>query len=78
MDTNKIELSMDDMELVNGGLDWDLKKTIGGSILGGGVGLVAGACVAVALSGPVGWCLAGGTLAGAAVVGAVRGSGLLD
>lgn len=76
MDMSRTELNMDELEQVNGG--WDLRKTIGGAVLGGGTGFFIGAAVAVGLSGPVGWCLAGGTLAGAAILGAVHGSEVLS
>ena len=75
MDTNKVELSMDELEMVNGG-EWSLRRFIGGAVLGGGTGAVAGAAVALLLSGPVGWCIAGGVVVGAGAVGAVCGSGV--
>ena len=78
MNNNMTELSMDKMELVNGGADFNVKKAIGGGVLGGGVGAVGGACAALLLSGPVGWCIAGGALVGAAAVAAIKGTGVLD
>ena len=44
MNNNMTELNMDEMELVNGGIDFDLRKAIGGAVPGGGVGAVGGAC----------------------------------
>ena len=41
---NMTELNMDEMELANGGIDFDVRKAIGGAVLGGGVGAVGGAC----------------------------------
>ena len=63
------ELTLDEMELVNGGWDW---KSFGlgagvGGILGG---LVAGTVAAgLVASGPVGWCMLGGAVAGGAALG---------
>ena len=71
---NMTELNTDEMELANGGIDFDVKKAIGGAVLGGGVGAVGGACAALLLSGPVGWCIAGGVAIGAAAVAVGRGT----
>jgi len=72
------ELNTDEMELANGGIDFDVKKAIGGAVLGGGVGAVGGACAALLLSGPVGWCIAGGVAIGAAAVAVGRGARVLE
>ena len=34
MNNNMTELNMDEMELVNGGIDFDLRKAIGGAVGG--------------------------------------------
>ena len=78
MNNNMTELNMDEMELANGGIDFDLRKAIGGAVLGGGVGAVGGACAALLLSGPVGWCIAGGVAIGAAAVAVGRGTRVLE
>jgi hypothetical protein len=75
---NMTELNTDEMELANGGIDFDVKKAIGGAVLGGGVGAVGGACAALLLSGPVGWCIAGGVAIGAAAVAVGRGTRVLE
>ncbi|MER2054844.1 MAG: hypothetical protein ABTB30_06115 [Clostridia bacterium] len=72
------ELNTDEMELANGGIDFDVKKAISGAVLGGGVGAVGGACAALLLSGPVGWCIAGGVAIGAAAVAVGRGTRVLE
>ena len=72
------ELNTDKMELANGGIDFDVKKAIGGAVLGGGVGAVGGACAEFLLSGPVGWCIAGGVAIGAAAVAVGRGTRVLE
>ena len=78
MENNMMELGMDEMELVNGGIEFNVMKAIGGGVLGGGVGAVGGACAALLLSGPVGWCIAGGVAIGAAAVAVGRGTRVLE
>lgn len=73
MNTNRIELSLDELEAVNGGWDW-LSAAMGGLIGGtggAGIGLMA---TAAAASGPVGWVILAGGAAGALAVGAITGN----
>jgi len=64
MNTNMNELTMDQMDMVNGG--FDLIGCIKGAVIGGTGGAVAGGC----LGGPAGAVL-GGVMGGA--VGAIVG-----
>ena len=74
MNTNMMELNLNEMEQVNGGWDW-LKAAMGsiiGGVGGAGIGLtVSGFLVA---SGPVGWAILAGGAAGAVAVGAITGN----
>ena len=74
MNSNMMELNLNEMEQVSGGWDW-LKAAMG-SIIGGaggaGIGLtVSGFLVA---SGPVGWAILAGGAVGAVAVGAIAGN----
>ena len=74
MNTNMMELNLNEMEQVNGGWDW-LSAAMGsiiGGVGGAGIGLtVSGFLVA---SGPVGWAILAGGAAGAVAVGAIAGN----
>ena len=48
MENNMMELGMDEMELVNGGIEFNVMKAIGGGVLGGAV---AGAAAVAAIKG---------------------------
>ena len=67
MNTNRMELNLNELEAVNGGWDWDSFFCAGGA--GAICGALAGGTLGICL-GPVGWC----ALAGAAVVGGVPGT----
>ena len=71
-DMNMMELSMDDMEQVIGGVNWD--RVCGFGWLGGSVGMAA-ATIGLLCSGPIGWG-ALGVMAGAGAVGAAVGGGI--
>ena len=73
MNTNMMELSMDEMEMVNGGINW-------GRVFGVGwttamVGLGAATFTVLAMSNPVGW-VAAGIVAGSMVAGGAAGGGI--
>ena len=67
MDTNTMELNLNEMELVNGGADpIQTAATAGaGGIVGGASGGVLGICLGLA-TGPIGWMALGGALLGGA------------
>ena len=63
---NRNELSMEDMDLVNGGVNWNKILT---AVTGGGImGAVAGTTIGL-ITGPVGWCALGGAVITAAAAG---------
>ena len=67
MDTNTMELNLDEMELVNGGADpiQTAAAAGAGGIVGGASGGVLGICLGLA-AGPIGWMALGGALLGGA------------
>ena len=67
MDTNMMELNLNEMELVNGGADpiQTAAAAGAGGIVGGASGGVLGICLGLA-SGPIGWMALGGALLGGA------------
>ena len=67
MDTNTMELNLNDMELVNGGADpiQTAAAAGAGGIVGGASGGVLGICLGLA-TGPIGWMALGGALLGGA------------
>ena len=67
MDTNTMELNLNEMELVNGGADpiQTAAAAGAGGIVGGASGGVLGICLGLA-SGPIGWMALGGALLGGA------------
>ena len=67
MDTNMMELNLNEMELVNGGADpiQTAAAAGAGGIVGGASGGVLGLCLGLA-SGPIGWMALGGALLGGA------------
>ena len=70
----KKELSLDEMEMVNGGINWD---RVAGISWGCGTFAAAIASVTVvAISGPIGWGIAAAAVGGAAVAGAAVGGGI--
>ena len=71
-DMNNTELTLDELEMVNGGVDTD--KVAGFGWFGGCVGMAA-ATIGLLCSGPIGWG-ALGVLGGAAAVGAAVGGGI--
>ena len=73
MNTNTMELNMNEMEMVNGGWNW-LSAAMGGLIGGTGGAAIGLLATAAAASGPVGWAILAGGAAGAAVVGAITGN----
>ena len=77
MNTNTMELSMEEMELINGG--FDLWGAIKGALIGAGTGAVGGAIGGAIIGGGVGaipGALAGALVGGAA--GAVAGGREMD
>ena len=75
MNTNTVELNLNDMEMVNGGWDW---SNFGlGAVTGGGLGFVIGGGAAVLASGPIGWAIAGAVI-GAGALGAAAGAGMVN
>ncbi len=72
MEMNRMELDLNDMALVNGGINWD--RVAGASWFGGTIGMGA-ASIALLCTGPIGWATAG-VLAGGAAIGAVVGGGI--
>ena len=75
MDTNKMELSMDEMEMVNGGKHGtDYKVSTIGTMAGAGAigGAGAGACIGSMI--PVVGTVVGGAVGG--VIGAAVGGGI--
>ena len=76
MNTNKemnmMELSLNDMASVNGGINWD--RVAGASLFGGSIGMAA-AGIGLLCIGPIGWATVG-VLAGGAAVGATVGGGI--
>ena len=71
MNTNRMKLSMDELEMVSGGDVWDRVK---GTLTGAGIGCVSGAICGFVTAGPIG-ALAGGVsgAAAGAVVGETAG-----
>ncbi len=67
MDTNTMELNLNEMELVNGGADpiQTVAAAGAGGIVGGASGGVLGICLGLA-TGPIGWMALGGALLGGA------------
>ena len=67
MDTNMMELNLNEMELVNGGADpiQTAAAAGAGGIVGGASGGVLGICLGLA-TGPIGWMALGGALLGGA------------
>jgi len=67
MDTNTMELNLNEMELVNGGADPIQTAAVAGAggIVGGASGGVLGICLGLA-TGPIGWMALGGALLGGA------------
>ena len=67
MDTDTMELNLNEMELVNGGADpiQTAAAAGAGGIVGGASGGVLGICLGLA-SGPIGWMALGGALLGGA------------
>ena len=67
MDTNTMELNLNEMELVNGGADPSQTAAAAGAggIVGGASGGVLGICLGLA-TGPIGWMALGGALLGGA------------
>ena len=74
MNTNAMELTLNEMEMVNGGFDWN--KCGIWSLFGGtaAAGLATLGTIAV-VSNPAGWVL-GAVFAGSAIAGAVAGGGI--
>ena len=52
MNTNMMELNLDEMEMVNGG--WDLWGSVKGALIGAGSGAVVGAIGGAILAGGIG------------------------
>lgn len=73
MNTEMKELTLDQMDMVNGGIDWDW--VLRGGWAGGTAGLAVAGVVVAACTGPVGWAALAG-VAGATVVGAAAGAGI--
>lgn len=69
---NRMELSLDDLAMVNGGINWD--RVAGASLFGGSIGMAA-VGIGLLCIGPIGWATVG-ALAGGAVVGAAAGGGI--
>ena len=67
MNTNTMELKLNEMELVNGGADpiQTAAAAGAGGIVGGASGGVLGICLGLA-TGPIGWMALGGALLGGA------------
>ena len=67
MNTNTMELNLNEMELVNGGADpiQTAAAAGAGGIVGGASGGVLGICLGLA-TGPIGWMTLGGALLGGA------------
>ena len=67
MDTNMMELNLNEMAMVNGGADpiQTAAAAGAGGIVGGASGGVLGICLGLA-SGPIGWMALGGALLGGA------------
>ena len=74
MNTNTMELSLNEMEMVNGGFDW-LNVEIGGFV--GGVLATGAACLAITAMAatPAGW-VAAAAIVGAAAAGSGVGGGV--
>ena len=76
---NKTELTLDELEMVNGGVDWD--KACGFGWFGGSVGMAA-ASIGLMCCGPIGWgaldIMAGGAAVGAAVGGGITAAATAD
>jgi len=71
MNTNTMELNLDEMEMVNGGWNWkNFFETAG---VGGTIGALCGTVVGIA-TGPVGWCALGGALILGGTCGAIAGA----
>jgi len=74
MDNNMMELNLNEMEMVNGGINW-------GRVFGVGwttamVGAAAATLTILAASTPVGWVATGAALAGSMAVGGTIGGGI--
>lgn len=67
MNTNTTELSLDELEMVNGGVDpiQTAAAAGAGGMVGGASGGVLGICLGLA-TGPIGWMALGGALIGGA------------
>lgn len=71
MNTNTMELNLDELEMISGGDVWDRVK---GTLIGAGIGCVSGAICGVVTAGPVGAAAGGVTGAAAgAIVGETAG-----
>ncbi len=76
MGMNRKALSMNEAEMVTGGWDWECFGL--GSFVGGTVGGTIVGTLALAASGPVGWCVLGGAAVGAAALGIYAGVEEID
>lgn len=70
---NRKELSLNDLENVHGGWDWD--KIAAGCFGGGTIAAAAASMTIICISNPVGW-IAGAAFLGATAAGAVAGGGI--
>lgn len=71
MNTNTMELNLDELEMITGGDVWDHVK---GTLIGAGIGCVSGAICGFVTAGPVGAAAGGVTGAAAgAIVGETAG-----
>ena len=72
--TDTMKLNLDEMDMVNGGWNWD--RFSAGSFFGGVVACGA-ACLAIAsMATPVGWVAAGAAVVGATAAGTGLGAGI--
>ncbi len=71
MNTNTMELNLDELEMISGGDVWDRVK---GTLIGAGIGCVSGAVCGFVTAGPIG-AAAGGVTGAAAgtIVGETAG-----
>ena len=74
MNTNTMELNLNEMETANGGINWD--RVVGISWGTGTIAAAFASVAVVAISGPVGWGVAAAAIGGAAIAGAVTGGGI--
>ena len=74
MNNGMIELTLEELALADGGWNW--KKWVGNIGVTATLGGLTGGMIALAASGPVGWAVIGGAVAGAA--GAAIYSALTD